>query len=298
MNIPIELQDKIKRIANLPTLPQVACGIMDQVNNPKASSNDIASIVSQDISLSAKILRLANSAFYGMPRTIANINEAIVILGFKVIFTMVLSLTVFDMFPHDKRSAQFDRKKFWQHCLICGLISKLIAENIAIRRINPEEAFCAGLLHDIGKIVMEQYLHDDLHRAIDYGNKSGKSFYQSESDLLGYTHSNVAEWMILRWNLPEVLSFPIVHHHTPGESSGNDGSQVTIAEMHTHICHIADYESYNTQIMDNASTMPPPDLQPESLETIGLSKKQLTAIHEQLPEKLEQLTVFYDLFSS
>ncbi len=299
MDIPIELQDKIKRIANLPTLPQVACLIMEYINNPHSSTSDIASIVSQDVSLTAKILRLSNSAFYGMPRTIANINEAIVILGFKVIYTMVLSLTVFDMFPHDKHSAQFNRKKFWKHCLLCALLSKLIAEKLSIRGINPEEAFCAGLLHDIGKIVMEQYLHDDLHRAIDYGNKSEKSFYQSESELLGYTHQDIAEWLTSQWNLPELLRAPIIYHHCPEKATANNPSlKSSFSGIHTCICHISDYESYDKKITGTQSTITPPLLKPESLSAIGLSERQLASIHEQLPEKLEQLTIFYDLFSS
>ncbi len=297
--IPVELQDKIRRMSNLPTLPQVACSILDYINNPHSSSSDIAAIVSQDISLTAKILRLSNSAFYGMPRTIGNINEAIVILGFKVIYTMVLSLTVFDMFPQEKRSAQFDRKKFWKHCLICALLSKLIAEKISLKGVTPEEAFCAGLLHDIGKIVMEQYLHDDFHNAIDYGNKSEKSMYQAESELLGYSHCDVAEWLISRWNLPEVLHHPIVYHHRPEKILAKQSSaQVSRSKYYTAICHIADYECYDRKITGTQSTVTPPPFTYDIVSLIGLTPSDLDSIHDQVPARLEQFAIFYDLFLS
>ena len=122
-----ELRERIKGITNLPTLPQVASRLMAVINNPATSSSDVAFIVGQDLSLSAKVLRLANSAFYGMPRSITNINNAVVILGLRVINTMVLSLTVFDMFPGDRKSALFNRQAFWRHSLGCGVIAKMMA---------------------------------------------------------------------------------------------------------------------------------------------------------------------------
>ena len=141
MSIPVELKEKIKRISNLPTLPQNVTTIMNRINDPKTSSRDVASVVSQDVALAAKILRLANSVFYGIPRTIKNVNEAIVILGFKVVYTVILSLTVFDLFPDSNRSLHFNRKKFWKHCVICGLLSRLIAQKIKNNTSEPEDSF-------------------------------------------------------------------------------------------------------------------------------------------------------------
>ena len=296
MTIPLELKEKIKQVSNLPTLPHAACLIMDRINNPKTSSSDIASIVSQDVSLTAKILRLANSAYYGIPRTIANINEAIVILGFRVIYTVVLSQTVFDMFPDHKLSIKFNRKKFWKHCVTCAILSKLIAGTITIRKTEPENSFCAGLLHDIGKIVMEQYLHDDMHRAIDYSIKSGIPFFRAEAELLGYAHTDVAEWLISRWNLPDLLYKPIIYHHSPGQIIQNHSKQsIQPPEINTCICHISDYLCFSEEISENKADSAQPPLDTGTLSILGFTKRKFELLKKQLPEVMENMESFYDI---
>ena len=298
MSIPIELKEKIKRISNLPTLPQNASTIMNRINDPKTSSSDVASVVSQDVALSAKILRLANSAFYGIPRTINNVNEAVVILGFKVIYTIVLSLTVFDMFPDSSLSLHFNRKKFWKHCVICGLLSRLIAQKMKNNRIEPEDSFCAGLLHDIGKIVMEQYLHDDMHTVIDYSLKGGKSFFQSEKELLEYTHADVTELLISRWNLPDMLYYPLVFHHSPEQFLSDSTKQnISSPEINAGICHIADYLCYSDEISDNKPDFAQPHLEPASLKIIGFTERQLELLKSQVPEVLKNSESYYILFT-
>lgn len=299
MHIPIELKEKISHISNLPTLPQNVLAIMNRLNNPKTSSGDVASVVIQDVSLSAKIIRLANSAFYGIPRTINNINEAIVILGFKVIYTIILSLTVFDMFPDSGLSIHFNRRKFLKHCIISGLLSKAIAQKIKNRKIDLEDSFCAGLLHDIGKIVMEQYLHNDMHTVVNYCLKSGESFFQSEKKLLGYTHADVTELLISRWNLPDRLYYPLVFHHSPQQALSDPAKQtVGSADITTSICHIADYLSYSDQIPDNRSDFAQPHLDSSSLKIIGFTEGDLEEIKSRLPEIVENIEGFSILFTS
>lgn len=287
MSIPIELKDKIKRISNLPTLPQIASHLIQCVNNPDSSSTDVASFVSKDMSLSAKILRLSNSVFYGMPRKITNINEAIVILGFKNINTMVLSLTVFDMFRDANKSRKFDRTLFWKHSILCGLISKMVSEKVGDKSVNPEDSFCCGLLHDIGKVIMDQYLHDDLTNAITFGFDNNKSYIESEINQLGYSHTDVAEWLISRWNLPDVLYYPIVHHHNP--------LKIQSFKINTSICHIADYLCYDEDIRDpEVVTLPPPIIE-ECYNIIGLSQQQIEDIKGSVPEELDKMSAFFDV---
>jgi putative nucleotidyltransferase with HDIG domain len=289
MPVNPELQEKITQITNLPTLPQVATRLMNVVNDPLTSSSDVAFIVGQDLSLSAKVLRLANSAFYGMPRTITNINNAVVILGLRVINTMVLSLTVFDMFPGDNQRPLFDRRAFWKHSLACATIAKMLARKLErFMLLDPEEAFCSGLLHDIGKVVMEQYLHDDFREALALAGEKNVSLYEAEQQRLGYTHTDVADWLISGWQLPVELQAPLVYHHTPTTSEQCfDGICV---------CHYADHICYETGLTLNASPTAPP-LSEQCVGRLNLSEQDIEFVKNTLPQELEKMMVFLDIAS-
>ncbi|MBN1760409.1 MAG: HDOD domain-containing protein [Chitinispirillaceae bacterium] len=288
MPISEQLRDRIEHFANLPTLPQVATRLMSIINNPLTSSSDVAFVVGQDLSLSAKVLRLANSAFYGIPRSITSINNAVVILGLKVINTMVLSLTVFDMFPDDKQtSALFDRKSFWLHSLSCGLIAKFLATRIRkVILFDPEEAFCAGLLHDIGKVVMEQYLHDDFHDALEHATINKIPIYQAENSTLGYSHTDIAEWLTTSWSLPSEIRLSLMYHHDPQRSVQ---SQDIIS-----LCHLADWLCYKTGMVISGD-YEAPELDENAMQLLKLLPEDIEAIKELLPVELEKTSIFYDV---
>jgi len=278
-----EFQNRIKTIANLPTLPHIASRLMRIVNAPATSANTVAAVVAQDISLSAKVLRLANSAFYGIPKSINTLNSAVVILGFKIIETMVLSLTVFDMFSDNGGSAAlFDRKAFWRHSLRCGVISRLLAfkrRNIFV--LDPEEAFCAGLLHDIGKVVMEQYLNADFHKALHHAGMHDISSFEAEKAVLGYTHCDVASWLTGTWSLPDELVQPLICHHEPDEAGACADAVM--------FCHIADIVS-----KIESETLPEEavsELEPK-LKTLGLNARDLTDIYREIPSEMEKASLF------
>ena len=288
MPISEQLKDKIEHFANLPTLPQVATRLMSIINNPLTSSSDVAFVVGQDISLSAKILRLANSAFYGIPRSITNINNAVVILGLKVINTMVLSLTVFDMFPDDTTDKPlFDRKTFWIHSLSCGLIAKYLATKIRkVILFDPEEAFCAGLLHDIGKVVMEQYLHDDFHKALEYASLHKVPVYRAEMETLGYCHTDIAEWLTTSWSLPSEIRLSLMYHHDP---SGSVQCQDIIS-----LCHLADWLCYGTEMVIDGN-YEPPVLDDKCIQQLKLQPEDIASIKELLPDELKKTSIFYNV---
>jgi HD-like signal output (HDOD) protein len=279
-----ELQDRIKTIANLPTLPHIASKLMQIVNSPSTSADTVASLVAQDVSLSAKVLRLANSAFYGVPRSINTLNNAVIILGFKIIQTMVLSLTVFDMFVSgdDDSEAVFDRNDFWRHSLKCGAISRLIAHkrkrNFAL---DPEEAFCAGLLHDVGKVVMEQYLNLDLNRALRHAVANRIAIFDAEKIVLGYTHCDVASWLIGSWSLPDEIVQPLVYHHEP--------EKATICADSVMACHIANILS---TIETSAEAEEAVEILLPKAQTLGLGARDLNDILEEVPAEMERASLF------
>jgi HD-like signal output (HDOD) protein len=290
MPIHPELQDKIGKLTNLPTLPSVASYLLQAVNDPDTSAGDIGRVVAQDASLSAKIIRLANSAYYGIPRSITNVNNAVVILGFKVINVVVLSLTVFDMFPRNGRRPAFDRRQFWRHCLTSGVLSRLLAQKAAPPGINAEDAFCAGILHDIGKIVMEQYLHGDLQRCLSLSADAGVSFIAAEQELLHFTHADVAEWLIDGWDLPDSLHFPIISHHDPLRAEA--------CREYACLCHCGDVCSYDAGLDTDGAPQPAPSLIPEAAAAIGVTPDHFDQALAEAPAALESMSAFTDMITS
>jgi len=285
---PTELfKDKIQHIANLPTLPQIASRLIKIIHDPLTSSGDAAFVIGQDLSLSAKVLRLANSAFYGIPKSITNINSAVVILGLKVLHTMVLSLTVFDMFPENKRTAAlFDRKAFWLHSLGCGMIAKFLASRIRkFIMFDPEEAFCAGLLHDIGKVVMEQYLHEDFHNALKAAKNRKIAMIDAENETLGYNHTQVAQWLTDSWGLPSELQLPLIYHHTP--------SVVTQNQDIVALCHLSDWLCYQFNL--NIGLYSPPALDPSVYYILKLEPKDIDELKDRFKAEMEKIQVFFDI---
>lgn len=281
-----ELQEKFKHLTNLPTLPDVVVQCMRMTSDPLTSSGDIAVVIGQDLSLSSKVLRLANSAFYGIPGKIASINQAVVLLGFKVITTIVLSATVFDMFPESKRSRRlFDRKAFWLHSLGCALIAKYLAERPERPLpLDPEEAFCAGLLHDIGKVVLEQYQHEEFHTALDTARKKKIPLHEAELQELGFTHTDTAAWLLSGWMLPPEIELPLTRHHDP---AGTGEYSVGIA-----LCHAADWLCYKIgMVIDSAYATPVLD------ETVAamlhVTPEIIEDLREKIPVAIEQSSIFF-----
>jgi HD-like signal output (HDOD) protein len=282
-----QIQGKIEQITNLPTLPGIVARVMHIVHDPCSSSTDVAFVVGQDLALSAKILRLANSAFYGVPHTITSIHNAVVILGFKVINTIVLSLTVFDMFPHEKKSSLFNRTAFWRHCTSCALICRFLSQRLrSFVLFDPEEAFCAGLLHDIGKVAMEQYLHDDFHKALRYAKHENVPLYEAEKKTLGYTHTDVAQWLTSSWQLPSALLFPIQHHHDPQDVK--DHADIVA------LCHYADFLCYELKLTIDEDYAPPRIVQ-AAVDRLDITPEDIEALTLVLSGELEKVNAFCDI---
>jgi HD-like signal output (HDOD) protein len=281
----VELEEQFKHLTNLPTLPEIASRLMTMVNDPLVSTSDVAAIIAQDPSLSSRVLRLSNSAFYGMPGKINTIHHAVVLLGFKIITTIILSLTVFDMFPEHKRSRRlFDRKAFWLHSLCCGLIARRLARNVKKRFLfDPEELFCAGLLHDIGKIVLEQYLHEEFHTALTIARDRKIPQHHAEKECLGFSHADVAEWLTAGWGLPAQIAKALAMHHEPGPADQLIDS--------AGVCHVADWLCYTMGIVIDVAYQAP-DCDPSIIEGLGCTPEFLEEIQNKTQQELESSSLF------
>ena len=140
----------VENIRQLPALPAIVSKLISVVNSPDTSAEDAANLIEKDPALTTKVLRLANSAFYGMPRSISSVSSAVVILGFNTLKSLVLSASVVNLFPEKGGASAFDRVRFWKHSIVCGMAARDIAQSImGVTFMDPQSAFCAGIMHDI-----------------------------------------------------------------------------------------------------------------------------------------------------
>jgi putative nucleotidyltransferase with HDIG domain len=210
---PLNLEKMLSKIHDLPTLSAVASRIIQITQNPKSSALEVGTAISQDQALASRVLKMSNSTFYGFPRKITTITHAVVILGFANIRNLVLTASVFDMFSSKGGDKYFDQEEFWKHSFACGTTSKLIAKNLGIKDL--EEVFIWGLFHDIGKLVLDTYFHDDFKEVISLVKEEEILIKDAEKKLLGFDHAAVGGEVANKWNLPPLLIKAIRFHHNP-----------------------------------------------------------------------------------
>lgn len=212
-----KLRSTIETITDLPTLPVVVGRITSQIANPSTNAADIGRLIEQDQALTGKVLRLVNSAYYGFPKQIKSIQHAVVILGFNKVKTIIITASVFGAFKN-RKSMGLDLERFWQHSLGTAIAAKVAAEAIGMAHA-AEDAFIGGLLHDIGKVVLDQYQPTIYGPIVKYANDKGILLLEAEKEVMGVTHATVGEWVMEKWRLPPTIVRMVADHHNPNKSS-------------------------------------------------------------------------------
>ncbi|MCZ6635762.1 MAG: HDOD domain-containing protein [bacterium] len=201
----------IRNIRNLPTLPVIVSRILEVADDSGSSANELAGLVARDMSVSAKVLNLANSAFYGFSRRITTIPQAVVVLGFDTVRSLALSVSVFESLSRNEGDVSFDREAFWIHSIGCGTASRLIAKELGYR--DSGTFFVAGLLHDLGKIILDTYFSEQYSEVVKEMVEEERPALEAETDILNIDHAEVGAWLAVRWKFPEILVTPIAAHH-------------------------------------------------------------------------------------
>jgi putative nucleotidyltransferase with HDIG domain len=226
----------IARLKSIPTLPTVALRVMEITANPKSSANDLMSIISPDVSLTTKILKIANSPFYGLTREISSLKHAVTVLGFKEIRNLVISTVAFESFKNLEQNSKFDINKFWRHSFYCALAAKAIAVDL---KIESSELFVAGLVHDIGKLAMYITFPCEFMMQAEIMNplKIKYTAFEAEKDVFGMTHDEVGMRLLKKWMFPESLLTAVGYHHRPQEADkkSNFPIIVHVADILTHV---------------------------------------------------------------
>lgn len=215
-----ELHKALTRYKDLPTLPDVVARVMQIVSNPLTTAEDLNQVISLDPALTFKVLRLANSAFYGFPKEITTITQAVTILGFNTIRNLALSVSVHKMMFADRDRGLFSYRDFWKHCVAVGVCARILARRIGYK--NEDNAFTAGLLHDIGKSLLERVDHASFLSAIEASREGKRPLWLVEQEILGVDHAAIGGRLAEIWNLPPDLRLAVERQNQPSAHGACD----------------------------------------------------------------------------
>ncbi|XOV88317.1 MAG: HDOD domain-containing protein [Pseudomonadota bacterium] len=213
MSDATELKQKIRSLEEIPTLPAFFNKLMETIECENASVKDLAKIISEDPALTSKLLKLANSAYYGRFKTISTTDQAVATVGFNEIKTISLSIAVFGAFSSKITNQSLEN--FWIHALMTATAIKLIGNRG--QETSMDKLYFAGLLHDIGKLVLCLLIGNDYLRLLSTVD-SGDLTLDIEKTHYGVTHATVGKWLAERWHFPNDLKELIAHHHVPMQS--------------------------------------------------------------------------------
>jgi putative nucleotidyltransferase with HDIG domain len=201
----------IKNMGELPTIPSVYLTVNKMLSDPHTSAIDVGQVVSSDQVIASKILKLANSAFYGFAGRVNTVPHAIAVLGFNATKNVVLTTGVLSALNLKNPIEGFNLAAFWKHSAAVGAIARLAAEEFYAQR--KEEAFVAGILHDIGKLILAICSPDDFSHCMEISASKGCLFADAEKEVLGICHTDIASWINRKWNLPREIASVMINHH-------------------------------------------------------------------------------------
>ncbi|TVL99434.1 MAG: hypothetical protein CV087_18185 [Candidatus Brocadia sp. WS118] len=285
----------ISKINSIPTLPTVACEVINITADPNSSADDLTKVITPDISLTTKLLKMANSPFFGAIRRVTSLQHAITVLGFKEVRNLVISAVVFESFMKIEKKGNYDIGKFWSHSFLCGLAAKVIATEI---KKASNEFFVAGLIHDIGKLIIYMTLPHEFIKLVEAAKHLELKFtaFETEKGILGMTHDEVGMKLLKKWMFPESLLTAIGFHHRLQETDNKSLLPVVvhIADIFAHL-----YEMQTVGGVDNpvkTETLYPDIIKRAQSYGIAWDASDLNRLQQTFAESIEKEAAAFNLF--
>lgn len=280
----MNLNDFLHKVKDLPTISAVANEINTRDRNDSLTVNSLGQIIIRDPALTANVLKLANSPFYGMAREITNLERAVTILGFDAIKNMALTISVFHVFKK-QGGHLLNLEDLWHHSLGVALAAKQLALHspiLAVDKAMPEQAFICGLMHDIGKIAFARNLPDEMAEILQQTRSGSIAQHEIEKNILGFNHQRAGQAMAAAWNFPEDYQTVIRLHHTP--------SAAVIGEPKLAALVMAVYLGNNlakTLHLGESTDQHLTAVTPEDLSNLKIDEQSLAEISQQISSDYE-----------
>jgi|WetSurMetagenome_2_1015567.scaffolds.fasta_scaffold07282_4 HD-like signal output (HDOD) protein len=268
----------LNRITELPPMPQVMFKAREIMNDPTSSFKALADILEKDQAMATRVLRLSNSAYYGLAGKVTSVQHAAVLLGYKTVGEVIQMATSSRLLGGSLEGYKLNSGDLWQHSLAVAIASKLIA--VKKHRDLENDAFAAGLIHDAGKIVLNKYVLERSSEFEEFMMDQNKSFLDAEKEILGFDHAEIAAGMCDIWKIPKSLTSAISFHHNPTSSNDN---------LLAKIVHVADALALMSGIGAGVDGMLY-KMDIRAQQALGLNEDESQAILEETTESVAKIT--------
>jgi putative nucleotidyltransferase with HDIG domain len=221
-------QELVSGVIRLVSLPEVCIRVNEMLEDPNITASDLGKVIAQDTGLTARLLKIVNSSFYGFPSRIETVTRAVTVIGLRELRGLVLAASAVEAFskiPNDV----LNMVNFWRHSVYCGVVAQQLAERCRV--LHSERLFVAGLLHDIGKLIMSHKIPDTVKRILDIKETDSRTDEEIENEVLGFSHADVGGELMRFWQMPESLYNTVRYHHHP--------EQAEASELEVCVIHIA-----------------------------------------------------------
>ena len=273
----------IKNIRMLPPLPAAVDKLCKLASNTNSDVFEVAQVISGDHALTAKLLKVVNSAFYSLSQKVSTIFQAVIILGYREIRSIAMGFSVMNISKSLLLNACIPIEDFWKHSLGTAILSKKIAKKFRYK--DPEEVFVAGLLHDIGKLVLMDYSIKEYSEVLQKADLLKQRLYDTEKKTFGIDHAQAGEKLCQYWKIPSTVSSAIGKHHTP--SLPGEGNEIAF------FIQMADCITKRKNIGFTGDYLPPETPFPATPFT--LTQEDIESLGNQLDEEMVKMEAFYNI---
>lgn len=271
------IKARAEQIKELSTLPSVILRILEVMNNPMADARDVEKEIMEDPVITTKVLRVANSPFYGANRDVSSVHQAVVLMGFAEVQNVALSVSIFSRFAGSTN--MFDRKEFWEHCFATACAADALQHRV---NAQTNDGFVAGLIHDIGRIILDQHFTDEFREAVALAEAEHIPLLEAEKKVIGATHCDIGYWVMDKWNLPTMLTDSALFHHSPFSCRES--------YVLTSIVHVADVISKAFGDYMQGDFIPSPKDE-SAFRLLNLDGEKIMNLAELVSKKMEYLDI-------
>jgi HD-like signal output (HDOD) protein len=275
--------DLVNRTVELPTIPEVLVRLNHVIADPDISADGVAQVIAKDPAIATNVLRLVNSAYFGLQVRVSSVTNAVAIMGFRMTKKVALKAAVFSVFgQRQSKQPHFDPASFWKHSIFAGVAARAIARTSPrFRGSDGEDLYICGLLHDIGKIILMENATERYAKVLAQAAQSGRLELEVETETLGFTHADVGSVLAIKWLLPEDLTIAIRYHHAP--------SQDPFHQSLSSLIHVADHLAWSSGNPSTKGTAPP-RLDPDVYDRVGIDARQVEDLLPKIREEFELLS--------